>query len=208
VNTRSDTRLESAREASLKVYEQICQNIRVTDEISFKLLGLVPLISSSGAAILSVAQKRDFIGDIAVASVSIAAAVITFGLFKWELRNIQKCNWLIVKAAELEETWFCGAMVDDAVHSSRHVNAAHGHIHQFNGWLVQQAPPLFGRSRRGLPELTRWWAQRVGKEKAERMIYWSCIAAWSVPIIVVTAENVDLRRLGYAIDWLVSRIGA
>jgi hypothetical protein len=35
-----------------KRYAEICSNIRATDEISFKLLGLVPLVSGTGIVVL------------------------------------------------------------------------------------------------------------------------------------------------------------
>src|SRR5688572_17933144 len=87
---------------SSKLYEQICINIRTSDDISFKLMGLVPLISGSGAAALSLGSIWSDISSMAVILLALVAAVITFGLFKWEMRNVQKCNWLIDRAADME----------------------------------------------------------------------------------------------------------
>ena len=94
---------------SESVYKEICQNIRETDAISFKLLNLVPLGSTLGGGLLALLQKnallenssRPVIGS-AIVLLSLAGATIVFGLHKWELRNIQKCKWLIDRAAELE----------------------------------------------------------------------------------------------------------
>ena len=92
-----------SRASAEKRYEEICTSIRTTDEISFKLLGLVPLLS--GAAIVTVSK-----GDLDQAPllwlVSIFGAVVTFGLFRWELRNIQNCKWLACRAAEMERNEF------------------------------------------------------------------------------------------------------
>lgn len=38
-------------------YREICNNVRVTDDISFKLLSLVPLVS--GSAVLVLVMKAD-----------------------------------------------------------------------------------------------------------------------------------------------------
>ena len=34
-----------------KIYAQLCDDIRKTDDISFKLLGLVPLVSGAGGPV-------------------------------------------------------------------------------------------------------------------------------------------------------------
>lgn len=162
----------------VKVYEEICTNIRTSDDISFKLLGFVPLISGSGAAILTLGQIWGNTSNVAVLLISIVASIVTFGLFKWEMRNVQKCDWLIARAAELERIFFCAQTPGE-----RRV------ISQFNGWSWQAKPPLFGR----LPEFEaieepeknkdrNSAGTRVGKTEAERIIYWASIAAWLVPI--------------------------
>jgi hypothetical protein len=94
---------------SESVYHEICQNIRETDSVSFKLLNLVPLGSTLGGALLAVLQKNSLLqstahsgANAAIVLLSLAGATIVFGLHKWELRNIQKCKWLIDRAAALE----------------------------------------------------------------------------------------------------------
>jgi len=92
------------------VYKEICQNIRETDAISFKLLNLVPLGSTLGAGILALFQKSALLENApslviasAIVFLSLTGSVIVFGLYKWELRNIQKCKFLIDQAANIEE---------------------------------------------------------------------------------------------------------
>lgn len=88
-------------------YEEICTAIRTTDDISFKLLGFVPLVS--GAGIFAV---LDLLGSGGVASwpttvfVALFGATVTFALFRWELRNIETCKWLRAQAERLEQTEF------------------------------------------------------------------------------------------------------
>ena len=83
-----------------KIYEQICQNIRFTDDISFKLLGLVPIFSGTGILITFLQEKAVWKPGIFL--FSLFGAFITLGLFRWELRNIQTCNYLIECAKKLE----------------------------------------------------------------------------------------------------------
>jgi len=84
-----------------RLYTEICSDIRATDEISFKLIGFVPLVS--GAAFLAVFFKEDLADKPAiVVTLALFAALITLGLFRWELRNIQNCSWLRRRAEALE----------------------------------------------------------------------------------------------------------
>src|SRR5262245_46368322 len=91
---------------SIDFYKEICSNIRVTDEISFKLLGIVPIISGIGSGALSMLGKSQSLTgytNFAVFSLSVFGALITCGLFIWELKNIRKCAWLINRAADFEK---------------------------------------------------------------------------------------------------------
>lgn len=83
----------------LKMYSDVCANIGATDEISFKLLGLVPLISTS---LLSWLIKTETKPSVMIAIVYLFGAVITFAIFRWELRNIQACRWFRARAEEIE----------------------------------------------------------------------------------------------------------
>ena len=84
------------------VYRETCSNIRATDDISFKLMGVVPLLS--GATFLTFFLKEDVSSKAgpAIVMLSLFAALITLGLFRWELRNIQTCSWLRRRAETLE----------------------------------------------------------------------------------------------------------
>ncbi len=92
-------------------YKEVCENIRETDRNSFKLLSFVPLSSGVGAGgVLTLLQNSTLLNEvprpvlaIAIVLLSLIAASIVFGLYKWELRNIQKCKWLIDRAAAMEK---------------------------------------------------------------------------------------------------------
>ena len=83
-------------------YTNLCTNIRFTDDISFKLLGLVPLFSGSG--LFLAVMRSDYFWSPAIYGISLFGALVTLGLFRWELRNIQICMWLIARGGDLEKT--------------------------------------------------------------------------------------------------------
>jgi hypothetical protein len=83
-------------------YTNLNTNIRFTDDISFKLLGLVPLFSGSG--MLIAVMRSEYFWSPAIYAIAAFGALVTLGLFRWELRNIQNCLWLISRGAALERT--------------------------------------------------------------------------------------------------------
>ena len=83
-----------------ELYEQWCAYIRATDDISFKLIGIVPLVSGTGLLTILFAAPPPRV----LITLSLFAAAITLGLFRWELRNLQNCKWLVYYADELEKT--------------------------------------------------------------------------------------------------------
>lgn len=85
-----------------KLYDQWCADIRATDEISFKLIGIVPLVSGTG--LLTIFLTNGELPPRILIALSLFAAAVTLGLFRWELRNIQNCSWLIYYVGELERT--------------------------------------------------------------------------------------------------------
>ena len=96
---------------SESVYKEICQSIRETDAISFKLLNLVPLGFKSWRRCTAVLQKNTLLQTApppvtaaAIVLLSLAGAAIVFGLHKWELRNIEKCRIVVINRAERSGT--------------------------------------------------------------------------------------------------------
>jgi hypothetical protein len=151
----------------INVYQEICGNIRATDDISFKLLGTVPVVSGIGAGALTILEKTQLLAaysDYAVISFSVLGALVTFGLYRWEMRNIQKCNWLIARAADFERE-----LLGEKLTEQRGV--------QFVGWSKDRTP---------LPSIfKRPW----GKTQAEKFIYGVAIAAWFVPVLILLLKR-------------------
>jgi hypothetical protein len=101
------------------VYREIAVNIRTTDEISFKLLKVVPATAGVGAGVLAVLERAALLNQpnqlaagLIVLSLSLVGAIVTWGFYRWELRNIQRCDWLCDRAADIE----------------------HSEVRQFKGW--------------------------------------------------------------------------
>jgi hypothetical protein len=82
------------------LYEALQAGIKETDEISFKLLGLVPLVNGTAllAAVLGLSSSQ----SPAIVVLSLFGALVTLGLFWWELRNIGLCLWYISLAEHFE----------------------------------------------------------------------------------------------------------
>ena len=80
------------------MYQQMYEQVRAKDDISFKLLSLVPLISGAGISILI---KTDIAWGLKC-FVSLFGAAVTFSIFRWELRNIGWCDWLLTQARQID----------------------------------------------------------------------------------------------------------
>lgn len=77
------------------VYGELLGAIRTTDEISFKLLGFVPLVSGVASGGLSVfLPGENPLHFIPVVLLAMLGTAVTRCLFLWEQRNIQTCNHL------------------------------------------------------------------------------------------------------------------
>src|SRR5262245_27626080 len=85
-----------------RVYAETCTNIRATDDISFKLMGSVPLLSGAGILTLFFKETIQPANGRLVVALSLFAALVTLCLFRWELRNIQTCSWLKRRAEGFE----------------------------------------------------------------------------------------------------------
>ena len=156
----------------LDIYKEICTNIRVTDEISFKLLGMVPLASGIGSGALTILRPSEPLGvyaaGLAVAGLSALGALITLGLLRWELRNIQKCNWLIARAAHLE-TEILGKG-----------NLQFGGIAKPEDLAAKEMSEVCVSSFFKIP-----W----GKTQAEKLVYFAAIGFWLLPLLWIAMDR-------------------
>ena len=142
-----------------EIYKEICANIRNTDEISFRLLGLVPVVSGAAASVLALIEKSNFLRDMAtcgvslvVLSFSVLGFCVTFGLFRWELRNIEKCKWLVRRAEDLE-----------------------------------QYALKIGKIKLESIQYLGWPSSSWGKTKSEKVVYGAALSAWLIPAAFAVA---------------------
>ena len=151
------------------IYRDLIENIRVTDDISFKLLGTVPLVSGIGSGGLSLlTMSGHHLNDLAVLGLSLVGCAVTIGLFRWELRNIQRCTWFISRAAKIEQRMFPS-------HEAS----------QFNGF--QPSKHLEAKELSDI-KIASIWTRPWGKTQAEKLIYAVAIAAWLIPALVSIAS--------------------
>jgi hypothetical protein len=151
----------------LEIYKEVCADIRTTDEISFKLLGLVPTFAATAAGALTLLEKSPLLGLASpwvVLTLAVAGSVITYGLFRWELRNIQKCQWLIERAADLERFALAGG-----VELPKQI--------QYLNWSGNPKPHL--PTFKGL----QW-----GKTESEAVVYLAALAVWLVPAALAVSS--------------------
>ena len=85
-------------------WQELCSHVHITDDISFKLLALVPLVSIAGIATSLFKGEAKFVPVVAV--LSLFAAAVTRALWIWERRNLQTCEWLRDRAADFEADVF------------------------------------------------------------------------------------------------------
>jgi hypothetical protein len=90
------------------LYGGIWTCIHETDQISYNKISLVHLVSGSGAGLLVFLLDKQLLGLIPIVSLSLLSACVTFGLYRWECRNIQTCQRLLQRAAWLEKRFGFG----------------------------------------------------------------------------------------------------
>jgi hypothetical protein len=91
-------------------YEQVCTTYHAIDDFRAKLLGFLPVVSAAGAVVLvkDVAGLKELPEFFVFAGVF--GALITIGLFLYEVRGIRHCTFLINRGRKLERKLGLGAM--------------------------------------------------------------------------------------------------
>jgi hypothetical protein len=79
-------------------YQEICNNYRAIDDLRMRLMGLFSIASGVGIAVLANSEQ---VWNLVV-PIGLFGFLVTFGLFLFELRRIQRCAALI-KAGEAIE---------------------------------------------------------------------------------------------------------
>jgi hypothetical protein len=170
-----------------RMYDVLQASIKETDEISFKLLGLVPLVN--GAALLTAVLGIGSSRAPAIIVLSLFGAVVTLGLFWWELRNIRYCLWYIALAESFEATVLAQAGVPEEV---RKRPTAPGNVGKRKAekliystvvfsWL---ALPVMLLDRKALPDVA-WLAYGLAAVG---------ILAWTIRAILTEVDPLPKKR--------------
>lgn len=93
-------------EDKVKIYEQLCTSYRAIDDFRAKLLGFIPLVTGTGISFLfekiQNPQEIPIEAKSLLAAVGVFGALITLGLFSYEIFGIKKCAALIKAGQDLE----------------------------------------------------------------------------------------------------------
>jgi hypothetical protein len=81
-------------------YTEVCKSFQGISDFRGKLLALLPIVSGTGISLLI--NKSYAIDSSHLLAVGIFGALVTLGLFFYELRGIQKCKSLIAIGGKLE----------------------------------------------------------------------------------------------------------
>jgi hypothetical protein len=176
-----------------RYYGELCSNIRATDDISFKLLGFVPLISGAGIIAVLSAREKLALPPAAVVLVALFAATVTLALYRWECRNIDICIWLIGRAADVEREMLEAThglepgrlQMLAARHAGESTTRGHAEIERSIGLRAGTLQTQFLGP--GEPPRFLLW-HRFGKSEATQVLYGSTVVAWLVvvPITLLT----------------------
>ena len=93
-------------EDEVKFYDQLCTSYHAIDDFRAKLLGFLPLVTGTGISFLvgklQDAQNIPIEMKSLLAAVGVFGALITLGLFSYEIFGIKKCAALIRAGQEME----------------------------------------------------------------------------------------------------------
>ena len=103
-------RLQALQRTYTTAYSEVCTTYHAIDDFRAKLLGFLPVVSGVGALALikdagGLQASSEFLGFAGV-----FGALVTIGLFLYEVRGIRHCTFLIDRGRALECKLGLGAM--------------------------------------------------------------------------------------------------
>lgn len=112
-------------EDMIKIYNELCTSYRAIDDFRAKLLGILPLVTGTGISFLlgslENAQNIPAEQKSLLAGVGIFGALITLGLFSYEIFGIKKCSALIRAGKNIE----CLLQIENGQFTGRPQNVAY-----------------------------------------------------------------------------------
>lgn len=144
----SDEDAVASRAAAVEFHGVWSDQIRATDDISLKLLALVPTITAVGISLLLPKDPGAQLATPQVIFIGIFGAWISFLVYRWEKRNIQTCGWYRERMRAVEQ------------------------VELASGGELRRLPDL------PPPPAVFKQRMRIGKSRAEFLIYASVVVAW------------------------------
>jgi hypothetical protein len=123
----------------LKAYDQLCQSYRAIDDFRAKLLGFLPLATGAGIGVFL--DKFPRFQDLhtetkgVLAAAGVFGALITLGLFSYEIYGIKKCGDLIMAGRRIEVL----SEIDNGQFQNRPQSVAHVINEPFAAGIVYPA---------------------------------------------------------------------
>jgi hypothetical protein len=95
--------MSDSQDEKLKTtYDQLCYSYRAIDDFRAKLLGFLPLATGTGIFLLIPDNPGDGRWKTYLVPIGVFGALITLGLFFYEIYGIKKCHALITAGQQLE----------------------------------------------------------------------------------------------------------
>src|SRR5918994_3419278 len=96
--------MSDSQDENLKTtYEQLCYSYRAIDDFRAKLLGFLPLATGTGIFLLIPDNPGDGSWKTYLLPIGAFGALITLGLFSYEIYGLKKCHGLIKAGQQLED---------------------------------------------------------------------------------------------------------
>jgi quinol monooxygenase YgiN len=125
---------DSDRQVLLAVYQELCRSHHAISDFRARLLALLPLATGAGAFVLF----KDSGLQSWSRPIGIVGAIVTLGLFLYELRQVRECVQLRLQGAVLEDDLgvpdHCGPFRDNPSYGLRGLVTA-----EYAGWVVYGA---------------------------------------------------------------------
>jgi hypothetical protein len=87
----------------MTAYAEVCKTYHAIDDFRAKLLGFLPVVSGVGALALVNTNAETLTASLSVlVFAGVFGALVTVGLFLYEVRGIRHCTFLIHQGAKLE----------------------------------------------------------------------------------------------------------
>jgi hypothetical protein len=173
---------EERRQILLAEYQEVCKNHAAITDFRAKLLALLPIASGAGVSLLVIRESEPSkTAAVLLVALGIFGAVVTFGLFLYELRQIDVCKQLRNHAAWIEKQLGIEAGQFGGRRGRlnlREVYSPHAHRERDKNLEKTEAS---GRQENSCEQHAGFFQKPfIGAEAAGYLVYHTVIGAWLV----------------------------